>query len=63
MAEGDRPPRDGDPVKVVDYKTAVRDPAQAGLRDASVQAALASAPPLPLLVHSLAAGRRREATG
>jgi hypothetical protein len=55
--------RDGDPVMVVGYKTTVRDPAQAGLREAPVQAALASASPLPLLVYPLPAARRREATG
>jgi hypothetical protein len=52
--------RDGDPVMVVGYKTTVRDPAQAGLRDAPVQAVLASASPLPLLVYPLPAARRRE---
>jgi hypothetical protein len=55
--------RDGDPVMVVGYKTAVRDPAQAGLRDTPIQAALASASPLPLLVYSLPAARRREGAG
>jgi hypothetical protein len=55
--------RDGDPVMVVGYKTAVRDPAQAGLRDTPIQTALASAPPLPLLVYALPAARRREAAG
>jgi len=53
--------RDGDPVMVVGYKTTVRDPEQAGLRDAPVQATLGSATPLPLLVYALPAARRREA--
>jgi hypothetical protein len=55
--------RDGDPVMVVGYRTAVRDPGQAGLREAPIEAALASAPPLPLLVYSLPAARRGEAAG
>jgi hypothetical protein len=55
--------RDGDPVMVVGYKTTLRDPAQAGLRDAPVQAALASASPLPLLIYPLPAARRQEAAG
>ena len=50
--------RSGDPVMVVGYKQTVIDPNEPGLRGPHGRLALASAPPCPLMIFSLAAERR-----
>jgi len=50
--------RSGDPVMVVGYKRTVIDPSEPSLRGPHGRLALASAPPCPLMIFSLAAERR-----
>jgi hypothetical protein len=50
--------RSGDPVMVVGYKQTVIDPSEPSFRGPQGRLALASAPPCPLMIFTLAAERR-----
>jgi len=54
--------RSGDPVMVVGYKQTVVDPDQPSYRGPSARLSLASSPPCPLLIFTLAAERRPDST-